>query len=180
MTLEQSKERMSKSSESKSREKCKSKERSKETLKLSKAQEKIRRERSKEKVKPEKEKRWKREKPLDKNVALYAARADKGAKKGQARRKNYFQALDQYQTTVAGGGTTTVGGATAINDREDDDFAAKTTEEMLRFLRDEKLIETKYEFAGKWDNFFARFKRNPMKSAIDEVMSCSFIAILDY
>ncbi|VDM66326.1 unnamed protein product [Strongylus vulgaris] len=142
--------------------------RSKEPLKLAQAQEHVKKEKSREKtVKPERDKRWKREKPLDREIALYAARADRGAKKGQARRKNYFQALDQYQTTVAGGGTT-IGGATAIHDREDDDFAAKTTQEMIRFLNDEKLVETKYEFAGGWERFLLKMKRNPMKSAIYE------------
>ncbi|KAK6758153.1 hypothetical protein RB195_015774 [Necator americanus] len=145
-------------------------------MKLTKAQESLRK--SKEDAKKDKSRersrsreranrRANRERPLDREVALYAARADRGAKKGEARRKNYFQALEQYQTTVVGGATT-VGGATAINERVDEDFTIKTTQEMVRFLRDEKLIETKYEFGGKWDIFFQRFKRNPMKAAIDE------------
>ncbi|KAL6744504.1 hypothetical protein Aduo_017431 [Ancylostoma duodenale] len=138
----------------------------KESLMAVKSKEDAKKGKSKEKAKPERPKR-NRERPLDREVALYAARAERGAKKGQARRKNYFQAMEQYQTTVVGGGTT-IGGATAINDREDEDFAAKTTQEMIRFLKDEKLIETKYEFASKWDNFFQKFKRKPMKAAIDE------------
>ncbi|KAK5974150.1 hypothetical protein GCK32_009698 [Trichostrongylus colubriformis] len=104
---------------------------------------------------------------LDRAMALYAARAERGAKKGQARRKNYFQAMDQYQTTIIGGGTT-IGGATAINEREDDDFAEKTVQEMKRFLADEKLVETKFEYGGKWDELFRIFKRKPYKSALDE------------
>ncbi|CAJ0588993.1 unnamed protein product [Cylicocyclus nassatus] len=141
---------------------------SKEPMKLAEAQEQLKKEKSKERAqKQEKDKRWKREKPLDKELALYAARAERRAKRGGARRKNYFQMLDQYQTTVAGGGTT-VGGATAIHDREDDDFAIKTTQEMIRFLNDEKLVETKYEFAGGWERFILRLKRKSMKSVINE------------
>nr|CDJ87403.1 unnamed protein product [Haemonchus contortus] len=113
----------------------------------------------------------------DNSLRLYAARADRGAKKGQARRKNYFQAMDQYQTTIVGGGTT-VGGVTAINEREDEDFSEKTIEEMRRFLADEKLVETKFEFAGKWDELFRMFKRNPQKSALLEVVSLFYLKVI--
>ncbi|KAK6018579.1 hypothetical protein OSTOST_15830, partial [Ostertagia ostertagi] len=43
-----------------------------------------------------------------------------------------------------------------------------TIQEMKRFLADEKLIETKFEFAGRWDDLFRIFKRNPYKSALEE------------
>lgn len=41
---------------------------------------------------------------------------------------------------------------------------------MKRFLVDEKLVETKIEFGGKW-KFFNIFRRDPLKSAMDEVYS---------
>ncbi|KJH50960.1 hypothetical protein DICVIV_02921 [Dictyocaulus viviparus] len=104
---------------------------------------------------------------LDNNLALYAARADLGAKKGEARRKNYFQVLDQYQTTVIGGATT-IGGATAINDREDEEFAEKTREEMTRFLQDEKLIETRFEFNNMLNPVGTKFKKEKLKAGFEE------------
>ncbi|ETN77409.1 hypothetical protein NECAME_11079 [Necator americanus] len=84
-------------------------------MKLTKAQESLRK--SKEDAKKDKSRersrsreranrRANRERPLDREVALYAARADRGAKKGEARRKNYFQALVRICAQIANRRTT--------------------------------------------------------------------------
>ncbi|VDO73396.1 unnamed protein product [Heligmosomoides polygyrus] len=114
---------------------------------------------SKERSKKEKEE----EESKDKDTKKEAASSDK-EKKDDAKKKE----KSKMESTVGASDEKKKRQRVRREDRIDKSMALyMTVQEMKRFLVDEKLVETKIEFGGKW-KFFNIFRRDPLKSAMDE------------
>uniref|UniRef100_A0A1I7WCJ7 Flocculation protein FLO11-like n=1 Tax=Heterorhabditis bacteriophora TaxID=37862 RepID=A0A1I7WCJ7_HETBA len=82
----------------------------------------------------------------------------------QLQKTNYFkkknERSDQYQTTMGIGVTSMAGLATTSSDR--------TTDEMIKILKDEKLVKMRYEVPGKFKIMRSRMKKNVMEDIFKE------------